>query len=232
MPLDCLNSTSLLEEVDRQGWGRIPEVVSASDCKELASYYDDPDIKFRSRINMARYNFGRGEYQYFDYPLPDLVQQLRTDLYQAIVPIANHWESQLGNDMRWPDSLDELTSHCHSKGQNRPTPLLLKYGPGDYNCLHQDLYGPIHFPLQAIILLSKPDADFTGGELLLTEQRPRMQSRGMVLPLDQGDVAIIPVRERPRLGTRGHYRVNMRHGVSEVLTGNRMTFGLIFHDAE
>ena len=180
---------------------------------------------------MARYNFGKGEYQYFDYPLPDEVGELRRYFYRHLAPLANRWSVTLGSEAGWPDELDELTQHCHENGQQRPTPLMLRYGPGDFNCLHQDLYGPIHFPLQVVILLSEPGEEFEGGELILVEQRPRMQSRPIVARLKQGSAAIIPVRERPRRGVRGYHRAPMRHGVGEVTSGERYTLGVIFHDA-
>ncbi len=180
---------------------------------------------------MARYNFGRGEYKYFDYPLPTEVQLLREYFYAKLAPIANDWEELLGKERGWPATLAELTERCHDQGQRRPTPLMLCYGEGDYNCLHQDLYGPIHFPLQVVILLSAPGEDFEGGELILVEQRPRMQSRPIVAHLEQGSAAIIPVRERPRRGVRGYHRAPMRHGVSRITAGQRYTLGVIFHDA-
>jgi len=227
-----INSEQLLIELNKNGYVRVPAVLSNKECSQTAKLYDDPATQFRSTINMARYNFGRGEYKYFSYPLPELIQNLRTGFYEVLAPIANQWAADLGLPTDWPATLSELTARCHASGQQRPTPLLLKYSTGDYNCLHQDLYGPIHFPLQVIILLNQPDVDFDGGELMLVEQRPRMQSRGMIIPLHKGDAAIIPVRERPRLGSRGFHRVNMRHGVGEVRRGNRNTLGLIFHDAE
>ncbi|MCG8434824.1 MAG: 2OG-Fe(II) oxygenase [Gammaproteobacteria bacterium] len=231
MPLLNPENNSQFAEINTRGFARIENVLTPAECTRLARLYDSGDGIFRSRIHMARHNFGRGEYQYFDYPLPDFVQQLRESFYEMLAPIANHWHELLRIDRRWPDSLDELIAQCHAEGQRRPTPLLLKYGAGDYNCLHQDLYGPIHFPLQVIVLLSQPGRDFDGGELMLVEQRPRMQSRGMVVPLNQGDAVIIPVRERPRKGTRGFHRAAMRHGVSELSKGERFTLGLIFHDA-
>ena len=180
---------------------------------------------------MARYNFGRGQYRYFGYPLPDIVATLRSYFYRHLAPIANDWSSKLRQDVRWPAELDQLTAQCHAAGQERPTPLILKYGRGDYNCLHQDLYGPLHFPLQVVIALCDPGEDYDGGELILVEQRPRMQSRPVAMRLQQGSAAIIPVRERPRQGARGYHRATMRHGVSEITAGNRYTLGLIFHDA-
>jgi hypothetical protein len=221
-------------EADLAGRGHavIRNILDFQTCKSIAASYKDDNTRFRSRIAMARYNFGQGEYQYFDYPLPALVQTLREQFYEALAPIANHWHQQLGIESRWPRSLNDLLQQCHAAGQRRPTPLLLKYQQGDYNCLHQDLYGDIHFPLQVIIQLSAPGPDFQGGELMLVEQRPRMQSRGMVVNWNQGDAVVIPVSERPRRGTRGFHRAKMRHGVSELLSGERYTLGLIFHDAK
>ena len=181
---------------------------------------------------MARHGFGRGEYKYFAYPLPDIVAALRPALYAPLVPIANRWNEAMGIAVRYPATHAEFIARCHAAGQTRPTPLLLRYGAGDYNCLHQDLYGEHVFPLQVVILLSQPDTDFTGGELVLTEQRPRMQSRAEVVPLKRGDAAVFAVHHRPVQGTRGFYRVNMRHGVSRLTSGRRHTAGIIFHDAK
>ena len=208
-----------------------PRILPRETCERIRGYYDDTETDFRSTIDMARYNFGSGEYKYFDYPLPDAVLTLRRQFYERLAPIANRWESRLGTGTRWPDDLDTLLRRCHDAGQERPTPLILRYGEGDYNCLHQDLYGEIHFPLQVIFLLSEPRRDFDGGELILVEQRPRMQSRPMVVSLQQGAAAIIPVRERPRKGKRGYHRAPMRHGVGEIKAGRRYTLGVIFHDA-
>jgi len=180
---------------------------------------------------MARHGFGQGEYQYFNYPLPDLVQQLRTALYPLLVPIANRWNEAMGMAMRYPPEHAEFLARCHAAGQTRPTPLLLQYGEGDYNCLHQDLYGEHVFPLQVAVLLSKPATDFTGGEFVLTEQRPRMQTRAAVVPLSKGDAVVFAVNSRPVHGTRGDYRVKLRHGVSKIIEGHRHTLGIIFHDA-
>lgn len=218
------------EALDSQGFATLPPLLDESTCRSLRERFDD-DTLFRSTVEMARYNFGRGSYRYFSYPLPAEVQALREFLYPPLARIANVWAERLGRAPGWPQSLTELTELCHREGQTRPTPLLLRYRADDYNCLHQDLYGPIHFPLQVIVLLSEPGRDFAGGELVLVEQRPRMQSRPMVVPLALGAAAIVPVKERPRLGTRGYHRVQMRHGVSRVLTGSRTTLGLIFHDA-
>jgi len=201
---------SIALSLNENGYALTEPILSASDCQQLQSFYDDPATTFRSTINIARCNFGRGEYKYFDYPLPAVVQSLREALYAGLAPIANDWELKLGNDPKWPSSLDGLTKICNTEGQCRPTPLMLRYGQGDYNCLHQDLYGPIHFPLQVVVMLSDPTEDFEGGELVLVEQRPRMQSRPIVIRLQQGRAAVIPVRERPRKGARGYHRAPMR----------------------
>lgn len=208
----------------------IRALLTPEGCAGLISLYDT-DENFRSRVVMARHGFGRGEYKYFAYPLPDPVAQLRAVLYPPMARIANEWASALGEERRFPATLEDYTAACHAAGQTRPTPLLLRYGPDDYNCLHQDLYGPMAFPFQVAILLNEPGRDFTGGEFLLVEQRPRMQSRGEVIPLRQGDGVIFPVHHRPVQGTRGLYRTTMRHGVSRVRSGQRHTLGVIFHDA-
>lgn len=226
------DSDSLSTQLDAEGYALAPAVLSADQCQKIADMYHAPEVRFRSRIDMARYNFGRGEYQYFSYPLPGIIQSLRESFYALLAPIANSWHERLNITSSWPSDLKDLLEQCHHAGQLRPTPLLLKYGSDDYNCLHQDLYGEIHFPLQVIIQLSQPRADFEGGELMLVEQRPRMQSRGMVVPCQQGDAVIIPVKERPREGTRGYHRVAIRHGVNKVTSGERYTLGLIFHDAK
>jgi uncharacterized protein len=201
-----------------------------AECQSLAATYGD-DERFRSRIVMARHCFGRGEYKYFAHPLPDLVAGLRTTLYPGLASVANRWNEAMGIDVRYPDVHAKFLERCHRAGQTKPTPLLLQYGEGDYNCLHQDLYGEHVFPLQVTLLLSAPRKDFSGGEFVLTEQRPRMQSRAEVVPLRQGEGVIFPVHHRPVRGTRGVYRVNMRHGVSRVRSGHRHTLGIIFHDA-
>jgi hypothetical protein len=215
-----------------EGYAVTEPLLSPEDCVRLGGYYDDAKIEFRSTINMARYNFGRGEYKYFAYPLPSEVQHLREFFYAGLAPIANEWEQHFGKSPKWPNALSELVKQCHAEGQCRPTPLMLRYREGDYNCLHQDLYGAIHFPLQVVVMLSAPQDDFAGGELILVEQRPRMQSRPIVVNLEQGAAAIIPVRERPRKGIRGYHRAKMRHGVGRITAGNRNTLGVIFHDAE
>lgn len=217
-------------ELDAQGAAVVPTLLSATQCSDLAALYPQ-EAGFRSRVVMARHGFGRGEYRYFAHPLPPLVESLRTALYPALVPLANRWQDAMGLPGRFPANHADYLARCHAAGQLRPTPLLLQYGPGDYNCLHQDLYGEHVFPLQVVVLLSAPGSDFEGGELVMTEQRPRMQSRPMVLPLRQGDAAIIAVHHRPVQGTRGVYRVNLRHGVSRVRSGRRHTLGVIFHDA-
>ena len=217
-------------ELDEQGWAILPGLMDDTACDATAALYQR-DEAFRSRVVMARHGFGKGEYRYFAYPLPRPVAQLRTGLYPHLAEIANGWQRRLSQEARFPSDHATYLAHCHGRGQARPTPLLLRYGPGDYNCLHQDLYGAEVFPLQAAVLLSRPDADFTGGELVLTEQRPRMQSRVMVVPLAKGDGVVFAVNSRPVKGTRGDYQVKMRHGVSRLLTGQRHVLGIIFHDA-
>ncbi|MES2443554.1 MAG: 2OG-Fe(II) oxygenase [Pseudomonadota bacterium] len=218
---------SAAETLDARGWAVLPGLLDSAACAETVALYDQRE-RFRSEVIMARHGFGRGAYRYFAYPLPALVQDLRTALYPRLVPIANRWHERMGLARRFPDIHADYVAECHAAGQVRPTPLLLRYGPGDYNCLHQDLYGEHVFPLQAAVLLS---ADFEGGELVLTEQRPRMQSRAAVVPLARGDAVVFAVSRRPVAGTRGDYRVTMRHGVSEVRSGQRHTLGIIFHDA-
>jgi hypothetical protein len=217
-------------ELDAQGAAIIEGLLTPAECGALAALYprDEP---FRSRVVMARHGFGRGEYKYFAYPLPPLIAELRAALYPSLVPIANRWNADMGIAVSYPGDHASFLARCHAAGQPRPTPLLLAYGEGDYNCLHQDLYGEHVFPLQVAILLSQPGRDFTGGEFVMTEQRPRMQSRPMVLPLAQGDAIVFAVHHRPVQGTRGTYRVNLRHGVSRVRAGQRHTVGILFHDA-
>jgi len=218
------------KDLDEQGSALLQGVLSADECKAVASLYPEESI-FRSRVVMGRHGFGRGEYKYFSYPLPRLIESLRTVLYPRLAPMANRWNEAMGIEVRYPEKHAEFVQRCHDAGQLRPTPLLLQYGPGDYNCLHQDLYGEHVFPIQVAILLSEPQRDFTGGEFVLTEQRPRMQSRPEVVPLRQGDAVAFAVHHRPVQGTRGTYRVNLRHGVSRLRSGQRHTVGIIFHDA-
>jgi len=222
--------THIAAELDAQGWAVLPGLMEDTVCDATAALYDRDDC-FRSRVVMARHGFGRGEYRYFSYPLPGTVQSLRTALYPHLVPIANSWQARLGLETRFPDAHPDYLARCHAAGQARPTPLLLRYGPGDYNCLHQDLYGAEVFPLQVAVLLSQSGADFTGGEFVLTEQRPRQQSHVMVAPMSKGDGLVFAVNSRPVKGTRGDYQVKMRHGVSGLITGSRHTLGIIFHDA-
>ncbi|NKB56337.1 MAG: proline hydroxylase [Alphaproteobacteria bacterium] len=221
----------IAEGLDRDGYAVLRSLLTVEDCRQLVDRYPD-DGQFRSRVVMARHGYGRGEYKYFDYPLPPLVAEFRAAFYPALSDIANRWNEALGIDTRYPADLTTFLDQCHAAGQVKATPLLLKYGAEDYNCLHQDLYGETVFPLQMAFLLSKPGEDFTGGEFVMTEQRPRMQSRAMVVPLQQGDAVIFPVRQRPVQGTKRLYRVNLRHGVSRVLSGHRHTLGIIFHDAQ
>jgi hypothetical protein len=229
--LAVLDWARINTSLEAEGCALIGPVLSPEECASLAASYDD-DERFRSRIVMARHGFGRGEYKYFDRPLPGLVAGLRKALYPRLAGIANRWNEAMGVDVRYPERHAEFLERCHRAGQTRPTPLLLQYGEGDYNCLHQDLYGEHVFPLQVAFLLSAPGQDFAGGEFVLTEQRPRMQSRAEVVPLRQGEGVIFPVHHRPVQGTRGVYRVNMRHGVSRVRSGHRHTLGIIFHDAK
>lgn len=228
--IDALDWAAHADELDRTGNTVIRGLLDAGDCTALADSYAD-DAAFRKTVVMARHNFGRGEYRYFRYPLPALIAFLRESLYRHLAPIANRWQAALGDAHRYPETVAAFIAQCHALGQTRPTPLLLRYGADDYNCLHQDLYGECVFPLQAAILLSRPGNDFTGGEFVLTEQRPRMQSRAEVVDLNRGDAVIFPVHTRPCVGTRGYYRVNMRHGVSRIRSGTRLTAGIIFHDA-
>jgi len=228
--IQSLDWPAIRRDLDQQGNALLPNLLSPEECLELAALYPHK-ASFRSRVVMARHGFGQGEYQYFTYPLPALVQQLRTTLYPPLATIANDWNERMQIAGSFPETHQALLQRCHDAGQQRPTPLLLQYAAGDYNCLHQDLYGEQVFPLQVAILLSQPGEDFSGGEFVLTEQRPRMQSRPQVVPLKQGDAVIFAVSQRPVHGTRGFYRVNMRHGVSRVNAGRRHTLGIIFHDA-
>ncbi|MBV9570400.1 MAG: 2OG-Fe(II) oxygenase [Alphaproteobacteria bacterium] len=218
-------------EIERLGCAVLSAVLLPAQCKELIALYAD-EQRFRKRVVMAQHGFGRGEYKYFAYPLPPLVAKLRDSLYPPLAEVANGWNAALKNDSRFPPTHAEYLERCRDAGQTKPTPLLLRYGEGDYNCLHQDLYGALVFPLQVAILLSRPGEDFAGGEFVLTEQRPRMQSRADVVPLSQGDAVVFAVNERPVRGTKGYYRVKMRHGVSRLRSGLRFTLGVIFHDAQ
>jgi hypothetical protein len=218
-------------DLDDHGCAVVEGLVPEAECQALAALYPD-ESRFRSRVVMARHGFGRGEYQYFRYPLPATIDALRTAVYARLAPIANRWNEAMGFDARYPAAHAEYLERCHAAGQRKPTPLLLRYEAGDYNCLHQDLYGEHVFPLQLAILLSQPGLDFTGGEFVMTEQRPRMQSRAEVVPLRQGDGVVFAVHHRPVRGPRGVYRVNLRHGVSRIRSGRRHTVGIIFHDAE
>ncbi len=229
MTLDAHDWTQIATDLDAFGAAMLSGLLTPQQCRSLAALYDH-DL-FRTHVVMARHGFGRGEYKYFRYPLPDPIKDLRTALYPRLTPVANRWNVRMGLDARYPSSHADYLAQCHAAGQARPTPLLLKYGSGDYNCLHQDLYGELHFPLQVAILLSQRGEDFTGGEFVLTEQRPRMQSRAEVVPLNQGDGVIFAVSQRPVSGARGAYRVTLRHGVSRVRNGRRFTAGIIFHDA-
>jgi hypothetical protein len=229
--VERLDWAAMAGALDVSGCAVTGPLLTSDECEALAESYDADDL-FRSRVIMARHGFGRGEYKYLRYPLPDLVQQLRTALYPHLAGIANRWNEAMGIAARYPGAHEAFLERCHKAGQGKPTPLLLRYGPGDYNCLHQSLYGEHVFPLQATVLLSRPGDDFTGGEFVLTEQRPRMQSRAEVVPLRQGEAVIFPVHHRPVQGTRGIYRVNMRHGVSRIREGRRHTLSVIFHDAK
>jgi hypothetical protein len=221
---------TITTELDAVGCATTGPLLSSAECAALAAQYPSEDL-FRSRIVMARHGFGRGEYKYFDYPLPDLIGGLRAALYPRLAPVANRWQQTLGGPTEYPPDHPTYIKQCHAAGQTRPTPLLLQYETGDYNCLHQDLYGDMFFPLQVAFLLSAPGRDFTGGEFALVEQRPRMQSRVEVVSLAQGEGIIFAVNQRPVQGTRGAYRVTMRHGVSRLRSGHRLTLGIIFHDA-
>ena len=223
---------SARSQIDERGFALIPSVLTKKTCEEITAYYAD-DQCFRSRIEMSRYSFGQGEYKYFNYPLPRIVQQLRSSIYPYLAPLANEWAARLGSKMpRYPEKLPDFIDQCHRAGQKRPTPLLLKYGGGDYNCLHQDLYGDIVFPFQITLFLSQQGKDFDGGEFVLAEQRPRRQSRVDVLSPNQGDAVIFSVHHRPVRSGRGYYRATLRHGVSTVHSGDRYTLGIIFHDAK
>jgi len=229
--VEAIDWASASTHLDGYGWTMLKTLLTADECESIARLYED-DRRFRSRVVMASHGFGQGEYKYFAYPLPDIVTELRMALYPRLAPIANRWNESMRVDVRFPGELADFIRRCHKAGQTRPTPLLLQYGAGDFNALHQDVYGEHMFPLQTTILLSEPEKDFTGGEFVLTEQRPRMQSRAEVVPLHRGDAVVFAVRDRPVQGTRGTYRVRMRHGVSRLRSGRRYTLGLIFHDAK
>jgi hypothetical protein len=229
--VDAVDWARVSSELDAQGCAMINKLLTQQQCAALASLYPD-DSRFRSRVVMGRHGFGRGEYKYFVYPLPDIIAELRPAFYVPLSELANRWNQAMGIDIRYPNRHEAFLKRCHAAGQTRPTPLLLQYSAEDYNCLHQDLYGEHVFPLQVAILLSEPGRDFTGGEFVLTEQRPRMQSRPEVVPLRQGDAVVFAVHHRPVQGTRGFYRVNLRHGVSRIRSGKRHTAGVIFHDAK
>jgi uncharacterized protein len=226
----ALDWPRIVADLETDGCAVIRSLLDIEECTSLAALYRSEE-RFRSRVVMARHGFGQGEYKYFAAPLPETVAGLRTALYPGLADLANRWNDRMGSAIRYPEVHAEFLERCHRAGQTKPTPLLLRYGEGDYNCLHQDLYGEHVFPLQVTVLLAAPGRDFTGGEFVLTEQRPRMQSRAEVVPLGQGDGVIFPVHHRPVRGTRGFYRVNLRHGVSKVRSGHRQTLGIIFHDA-
>ncbi len=229
--VEAVDWASASTHLDGYGWAMLRKLLTADECQTIARLYED-DRRFRSHVVMARHGFGRGEYKYFTYPLPDIVADLRRAIYPNLAPIANRWNASMGIDVRYPDAHADFIARCHKAGQTRPTALLLQYAAGDYNALHQDLYGEHVFPLQLTILLSEPERDFTGGEFVLTEQRPRMQSRAEVVPLRRGDAVVFAVHHRPVHGTRGTYRVTLRHGVSRLRSGHRHTVGVIFHDAK
>jgi uncharacterized protein len=226
-----LDWTTIAATLDSHGAAATGPLLTPQECSELRELYN-AEATFRSHIVMARHGFGRGEYKYFQYPLPDIVQDLRTALYPRLAPIANDWAAKLGQPASFPAEHARYLERCHGAGQVRPTPLLLKYGPGDYNCLHQDLYGANVFPLQVAILLNAPKAEFEGGEFVVVEQRPRMQSRAEVISLSRGEAVVFAVHHRPVQGTKGTYRVTLRHGVSRIRSGNRFTLGIIFHDGQ
>lgn len=228
--LASFNWKGVAADVTENGAAVLRSLLTPASCENVAALYDAPE-GFRSHVHMARHNFGKGEYRYFSYPLPPWLTNLRSELYARLAPVANQWATDLNYDRGFPASHREYIERCHSAEQRRPTPLLLRYVAGDYNCLHQDLYGAEWFPLQVIVLLSAPEQDFAGGELLVVEQRPRAQSKGSVISLQQGDAAVIAVNHRPRRSARGYARVTLRHGVSPLTRGRRHTLGIIFHDA-
>ena len=229
--IDGLDWEGITRDLDEDGFARLGCLLGPENCKAIAARYDEIKI-FRSHINMARFGFGSGEYKYFAYPLPEPVSALRTALYPPLSTIANNWSQRLGEGARYPNALEDYLATCHAAGQSRPTPLLLRYRADDYNCLHQDLYGDEVFPIQVVVQLSRPGEEFSGGEFVIVEQRPRMQSRASVVALSQGEALAFAVNNRPRRGTRGYHRAKLRHGVSRVLSGERHTLGIIFHDAK
>jgi len=228
--VDAVRWKQVYEDLDADGNAIIKDLLSPDECDHIRVLYEKEEM-FRSRVVMERHGFGRGEYRYFRYPLPDVIAELRTSIYPHLVPVANAWNKSMGLDVRYPAQHAAFIDRCHYAGQDKPTPLLLKYGTGDYNCLHQDIYGEHVFPLQVTILLSEPNRDFTDGEFVITEQRPRMQSRPIVVPLLKGDAVVFAVRHRPLRSKKGWYKVNLRHGVNRLRSGNRQTLGIIFHDA-
>lgn len=230
MILTNLDRPTYQANLAETGFGLLPSILQKKECQELADLFDATEL-YRKTIVMQQHGYGSGEYKYFSYPLPPLVDQLRHDLFTQLAPVANDWNARLGLPLRYPDNLDEWLETCHQAGQNRPTPLMLKYGPGDWNALHQDLYGELYFPFQAVLFLSQPGVDYTGGEFVMTEQRPRMQSKATVLQPHQGQILVFTTKYRPTKSARGYYRTAMRHGVSDVHTGQRINLGLIFHDA-
>ena len=231
MDKNTLNWAEHQQRLSETGFTLLPPLLSAEECRDLVNLFDAPE-HFRKTIVMQQHGYGRGEYKYFNYPLPPAVDALRHELFRQLVPVANDWNEKLGISQRYPDTLEEWLTTCHEAGQNRPTPLMLQYGAGDWNALHQDMYGEVYFPFQAVLMLSQPGQDFTGGEFVLMEQRPRMQSRAIVLQPSRGQVLVFTTKFRPEKGTRGYYRIGLRHGVSEVKSGQRTTLGLIFHDAK
>lgn len=229
--VDAVDWQAVADNLNDQGWALVPNLLTSSECDWVAGLYARPDEVFRSHVIMARHGYGQGEYRYFAYPLPRLVQELRAAIYPHLAPVANVWNERMGIDVRYPAEHQQFLDRCHAAGQKRPTPLLLQYGAGDYNCLHQDVYGEHVFPMQVAVLLSEPGKDFQGGEFVLTEQRPRMQSRAEVVPLTKGAAVVFAVKQRPQKGVKGDYRVALRHGVSKLRQGHRHTLGVIFHDS-
>ncbi|HEY4327876.1 MAG TPA: 2OG-Fe(II) oxygenase [Mucilaginibacter sp.] len=228
--IDLLNWDGITADMNEKGYACISKILTGEECDQFISQYKNESL-YRKTINMERYRFGLGEYKYYQYPLPNLIQQLRENIYPQLAPIANNWMRVLNIDQHFPDSLGQLLEHCHEKNQTRPTPLVLQYGKGGYNTLHQDLYGEVYFPMQAVLFLNEPGEDYEGGEFVLIEQRPRAQSKAIVLKPSKGDMLLFTTNFRPVKGTKGYYRVNMKHGVSELTEGRRYTLGVIFHDA-